>query len=106
MRRSIATPLPVFRSDPSTIRYFSNMSDCLSGELLLAEELGEHGVLATYLLDAVYLVGVFDMPVTLVFAGEVSGVSALGEHVDDFVIVNAVLVVVVDHVVELGLNVE
>ena len=57
----------------------------------LAEQAGEHRVLAADLLDAVDLEGVLDVPVALVLAGQVAVEAALDQHRDDLVVRDRVL---------------
>src|SRR4051794_31913170 len=87
--------------------YLSNTS--VSSSVLergggLAEQAGEHGVLAPDLLAAVDLEGVLHVPVPFVLAGEVAAEAALLEDRDDPVVGDRVLRRLVDHLVELGLD--
>src|SRR5690349_4778588 len=99
MRTSMRPPRSPWRRKPSSqMMYRSNMG-------LLPEQTLEHDVLATYLLDAVDRVGVLDVPVALVLAGQVAVVAALDQDGDDLVVRDAVLGAVLGHLVELGLDV-
>src|SRR5688500_13478868 len=91
------------RKPSSQTMYWSNISGVLSGGL--AEQAGEQGVLAADLLDAVHGMGVLDVPVALVLAGQVAVEAALDQHGDDAVVGDRVLDPVVGHLVELRLDV-
>src|SRR3712207_2454286 len=65
---------------------FSRAGPCREPLCRLAQEPGEHRVLAADLLDAVHREGVLDVPVALVLAGQVAVEAALDEHRDDLVV--------------------
>src|ERR1700734_1055690 len=92
------------RNPSSQTMYLSNIS-VPPGLGRLAEQPLEHDVLAAHLLDAVDRVGVLDVPVALVLAGQVAVVASLDQDGDDLVVRDAVLGEVVGHLVELGLDV-
>src|SRR3954452_16555701 len=85
------------RKPSSQTMYWSNIS--------LPQQSGEHRVLTADLLDAVHRMGVLDVPVALVLAGQVAVEATLHQHRDDPVVGDRVLHAVVGHLVELGLDV-
>src|SRR5689334_3634059 len=99
MRTSMRPPRSPWRRKPSLqMMYRSNMR-------LLPEQALEHDVLAAHLLDAVDRVGVLDVPVAFVLAGQVAVIAAFDQYGDDLVVRDAVLGAVLGHLVELGLDV-
>src|SRR5215470_4163847 len=102
MRTWMRPPRSDWRRKPSSqMMYLSNISLLPDS----AEQPLEHDVLAAYLLDAVDRVGVLNVPVALVLAGQVAVIAALDQDRDDLVVRDAVLGAVLGHLVELGLDV-
>ncbi len=72
---------------------------------LLPEQSLEHQVLTPHLFPAVHLVGILDVAVALVLAGQVTAVAAFPQDGHDLLVGNAVLHTLVGHLVELRLDV-
>src|SRR5260370_42367631 len=88
--------------------YLSNTGHLLSSGRAggFAEQAAEHGMLTPNLLDAVDRQGILNVSIAFVLAREVTVKTTLDQHRDDLFVGNAVFRPVVQHLVELGVDVE